>query len=238
MKKINVLCVFGTRPEAIKMAPVIKALGNNNQICTKVCVTGQHREMLDQVLDCFNIVPDFDLDIMHKQQNLTDITIKVLEGLKSILEQYKPDYVLVHGDTTTAFAASLVSFYYKIKIAHVEAGLRTGNLESPWPEEANRKLISCITSLHFAPTELSKQNLLNENLNIKNIFVTGNTVIDSLLYVRNRFELDITFRNETSKKFSYLNFSKKIILVTAHRRENLGLGFSNICDAIKIIANI
>ena len=181
MKKI--LSVFGTRPEAIKMAPLIHALDSDKQFISKVCVTAQHREMLDQVLELFQIKPDFDLDIMKPNQTLNDVTISVLSGLMLVIEEFNPDIVLVHGDTSSTFAASLAAYFKQIKVGHVEAGLRTGNIYSPWPEEANRKLTSVITNFHFAPTEASKKNLLNEGVSNLDIVVTGNTVIDALIWV-------------------------------------------------------
>ena len=187
---IKVLSIFGTRPEAIKMAPLVKALNSAESIEAKVCVTAQHREMLDQVLDLFDIVPDYDLNIMKPGQNLYDVTTNILLGLKPILEEFKPDLVLVHGDTCTTLSASLAAFYQQIPVGHVEAGLRTGNLSSPWPEEGNRKLTSAITKLHFAPTETSKQNLLNEATNEADIIITGNTVIDALLQVVDKVQQD------------------------------------------------
>lgn len=181
---MKVLTVFGTRPEAIKMAPLVHALANDAYFEAKVCVTAQHREMLDQVLNLFSIVPDYDLNIMKPGQGLTEITCLILEGLKPILESFKPDIVLVHGDTTTTIATSLAAFYQRIPVGHVEAGLRTGDLSSPWPEEANRTLTGHLAKYHFAPTENSRQNLLRENISDDNIFVTGNTVIDALILVR------------------------------------------------------
>jgi UDP-N-acetylglucosamine 2-epimerase (non-hydrolysing) len=240
MKKI--LLVFGTRPEAIKMAPLVKTFEKENVIEGKVCVTAQHREMLDQVLELFEIKPDYDLNIMKPGQNLYDITSNVLLGMKKVLEDFKPDIVLVHGDTTTTFAASLAAFYQKIKVGHVEAGLRSHNLYSPFPEEANRQLTGVLANYHFAPTENAKNNLLKEDKNLKNIIVTGNSVIDALFLVlskieknkklKEKIEKDIKFK--FNKRFSMLN--SKFILVTGHRRENFGEGFLNICEALKIIA--
>lgn len=237
MKKL--LFIFGTRPEAIKMAPIIKEfLLYRSEVETKVCVTAQHREMLDQVLRLFEIVPDYDLDIMKKDQDLFDITSNILDGLKHILEEYKPDIIFVHGDTTTTFASSLAGFYKKIDIAHIEAGLRTNNIYSPWPEEANRKLTTQITKYHFAPTIESKENLLRENVKEANIIVTGNSVIDSLLLIINRIKSDKKLENSITRKLSsqYLINNKKFILVTGHRRENFGEGFINICKALQSIA--
>ena len=198
MKKI--LIVFGTRPEAIKMAPLVHALAVDDRFDAKVCVTAQHREMLDQVLELFEIEPDFDLNIMKAGQTLNDVTTSILIGLKPVLEHFKPDVVLVHGDTATTFAASLAAYYQQIKVGHVEAGLRTGNIYSPWPEEANRKLTSTITNYHFAPTTGSKENLLNEGVSEDEITVTGNTVIDALFWVREKLNKDSSLSNELSSK--------------------------------------
>lgn len=230
MNKIKIITIFGTRPEAIKMAPLIKELEKRKEIQNKVCVTAQHRQMLDQVLDLFHIVPDFDLDIMKTRQSLTGITMKVLDGLQEIFLNEKPDMILVHGDTTTTFAGALAAFYQKIKVGHVEAGLRTYDKYFPFPEEMNRKLTGAIADLHFAPTEGSKANLLRENVNEKNIFVTGNTVIDAMKYT---VESGYVFNNQELNKIDYSN--KKVIMVTAHRRENWGEGILNICHALKEI---
>ena len=233
---IKVLSIFGTRPEAIKMAPLVKALANADSIEAKVCVTAQHREMLDQVLDLFDIKPDYDLNIMKPGQNLYDVTTNILLGLKPILEEFKPDLVLVHGDTCTTLSASLAAFYQQIPVGHVEAGLRTGNLSSPWPEEGNRKLTSAITKLHFAPTETSKQNLLNEATNEADILITGNTVIDALLQVVDKVQQDEELIASLKDKFPQLDENKKLILVTGHRRESFGGGFERICEALAEIA--
>jgi UDP-N-acetylglucosamine 2-epimerase (non-hydrolysing) len=233
---IKVLSIFGTRPEAIKMAPLVKALTNADNIEAKVCVTAQHREMLDQVLDLFDIVPDYDLNIMKSGQNLYDVTTKILLGLKPVLEEFNPDIVLVHGDTSTTLSASLAAFYQQIPVGHVEAGLRTGNLSSPWPEEGNRKLTGAITKLHFAPTETSKQNLMNEATNEADILITGNTVIDALLQVVDKVQTDEALIADLAAKFPQLDESKKLILVTGHRRESFGGGFERICEALAEIA--
>ncbi|MFU0447917.1 UDP-N-acetylglucosamine 2-epimerase (non-hydrolyzing) [Pseudocitrobacter sp. RIT415] len=233
---MKVLCVFGTRPEAIKMAPLVHALARDPHFEAKVCVTAQHREMLDQVLNLFSIVPDYDLNIMSPGQGLTEITCRILEGLKPVLESFKPDVVLVHGDTTTTAAASLAAFYQRIPVGHVEAGLRTGNLYSPWPEEANRTLTGHLAMYHFAPTETSRQNLLKENIADTRIFVTGNTVIDALFWVRDRVLNNETLRNELSRRYPFLANGKKMILVTGHRRESFGRGFEHICHALAEIA--
>lgn len=235
MKKI--LTVFGTRPEAIKMAPVVKELQKHPELFeTKVCVTAQHRQMLDQVLDLFDIVPDYDLDIMKPGQSLTDVTCNVLQGLAPVLEEFRPDVVLVHGDTTTTMAASLAAYYQKIDVGHVEAGLRTGNIYSPWPEEMNRRLAGAITRYHFAPTERSRDNLLREGVAAESIHVTGNTVIDALLDVVEKVRTDRVLQEEMGKRFGFLDPAKRLILVTGHRRENFGNGFENICTALKEIS--
>ena len=234
MKKI--LTVFGTRPEAIKMAPLVLALSDDSRFNQKVCVTAQHREMLDQVLELFEIKPDFDLDIMKIGQTLDDITSAILSGLMPVLEDFDPDIVLVHGDTTTTFAASLAAYYQRIKVGHVEAGLRTGNIYSPWPEEANRKLTSTLAYYHFAPTKSSKKNLLKEGVIEDRITVTGNTVIDALFWVREKFKSDQTLSERMCSTFSYLDPSKRLILVTGHRRESFGRGFERICEALRQIA--
>lgn len=238
MKKI--LLVFGTRPEAIKMAPLVKAFQKKNQeFETKVCVTAQHREMLDQVLNLFEITTDFDLNIMQPNQDLYDITSNILHGMKGVFKTYRPDIIFVHGDTTTTFAVSLAAFYEKITVSHIEAGLRTGNIYSPWPEEANRKLTSQLTTYHFAPTRQSQDNLLKENVASEKIIVTGNTVIDALLLMKNRLETDAPFREQVQKTIKEKGFdpeAAKFILVTGHRRENFGQGFVDICTALKTIA--
>ena len=233
MKKKN-LIIFGTRPEAIKMAPLVNQFLINDRFETKVCVTGQHREMLDQVLNFFNIKPDYDLSLMKPNQNLYDLTGEVIAGLKPILESFKPDFVYVHGDTTTTMAASIAGFYYGAKICHVEAGLRTNNMLSPFPEEMNRQVTGRIASCHFAPTIKSQENLLKENILKENILVTGNTVIDALLESSSRVK-SLENKEVVSLK-SKINFSSRIILVTGHRRENHGQGFINICAALKEIA--
>lgn len=230
MRKIKVITIFGTRPEAIKMAPLVKELEKREEIESLVCVTAQHRQMLDQVLDLFNIKPDFDLNIMKAKQSLTGITTNVLEGLEKIFDKEKPDLILVHGDTTTTFAGALAAFYKQIKVGHVEAGLRTFDKYFPFPEEMNRKLTGAIADLHFAPTSGSKQNLLKEGVNEDIIFVTGNTVIDAMNFTVCK---DYIFDNETLNNIDYNN--KKVIMVTAHRRENWGVGIENICRALKRI---
>ncbi|MCL6688665.1 UDP-N-acetylglucosamine 2-epimerase (non-hydrolyzing) [Pseudomonas sp. R3.Fl] len=233
---IRTLCVFGTRPEAIKMAPLALGLASDERFEAKVCVTGQHREMLDQVLALFAITPDFDLNIMKPRQDLTDVTTAILQGMKSIFQAYKPDVVLVHGDTATTFATSLAAYYHQIPVAHVEAGLRTGNIYSPWPEEANRKLTGSLTKLHFAPTENSRENLLKESIDASSIVVTGNTVIDALLDVVQRLDKDHVLQAQASRPLERLNLDRKIILVTGHRRESFGGGFERICQALMEVA--
>lgn len=234
----KIMLVFGTRPEAIKMLPLYHAIKKHSQFDVSICVTGQHRDMLDQVLNLFEVVPDFDLNIMQAGQDLTDITIKVLDGLKVLFKKFTPDLVLVHGDTATTFASSLACYYAKIKVGHIEAGLRTHDLYSPWPEEGNRRLTSVLSNLNFAPTASAKLNLLNEGFNEESIFVTGNTVIDALYFVINKIENNVDLNESLSKFFSFLDFNKKIILITGHRRENFGKGFENICSAISQLANI
>ena len=233
---MKVLTVFGTRPEAIKMAPLVHALTKDPHFEAKVCVTAQHREMLDQVLKLFSIVPEYDLNIMQPGQGLTEITCRILEGLKPVLESFKPDVVLVHGDTTTTMAASLAAFYQRIPVGHVEAGLRTGDLSSPWPEEGNRTLTGHLATYHFAPTETSRQNLLRENIADNRITVTGNTVIDALFWVRDRVLSDEALHNELTQRYPFLANGKKMILVTGHRRESFGRGFEQICHALAEIA--
>ncbi|WP_336431408.1 non-hydrolyzing UDP-N-acetylglucosamine 2-epimerase [Providencia sp. wls1922] len=233
---MKVLTVFGTRPEAIKMAPLVHALANDNRFHARCCVTAQHREMLDQVLELFEIVPDYDLNIMKQGQTLNDITSRILLELKPILQDFEPNIVLVHGDTATTFAASLAAYYEQIPVGHIEAGLRTGNLYSPWPEEANRKLTCALTKYHFAPTETSKNNLLKENINEQNITVTGNTVIDALFIIQRKIETNLKLQENLSLQFPFLDRSKKLILVTGHRRESFGEGFERICEALAIAA--
>ncbi|QIZ77321.1 non-hydrolyzing UDP-N-acetylglucosamine 2-epimerase [Ferrimonas lipolytica] len=236
MSKKKVLTVFGTRPEAIKMAPLVHALKSDERFESKCCVTAQHREMLDQVLELFKITPDYDLDLMQQGQALNDITARILIELKPVLQEFKPDVVLVHGDTATTFAASLTAYYEKIDVGHVEAGLRTGNIYSPWPEEANRRLTGTLTKYHFAPTETSKENILNENFNSDDICVTGNTVIDALLMIKDKINSDLELHTVLSEQFPFLDENKKLILVTGHRRESFGGGFERICDALATVA--
>lgn len=235
MKKV--LTVFGTRPEAIKMAPVVEALRDDPRFDARVCITAQHREMLDQVLNLFDIVPDHDLNIMSPGQSLHEVTSRILTGLAPVLDAEKPDIVLVHGDTATTLAASLASYYAQIPVGHVEAGLRTGNMYSPWPEEGNRRVASALAKLHFAPTEKSRTNLMAENIAAESITVTGNTVIDALFLVRDRIDADHALSQELASRFSYLDPSKKLILVTGHRRESFGGGFERICRALRQISD-
>lgn len=230
------LTVFGTRPEAIKMAPLVHALAADERFEAKCCVTAQHREMLDQVLELFEITPDYDLNLMQPGQTLNDVTARILLELKPVLQEFNPDVVLVHGDTATTFAASLAAYYEQIAVGHVEAGLRTGNIYSPWPEEANRRLTAVLTKYHFAPTETSKQNLLKENFAEEDIFITGNSVIDALLMVQNKIQNNSKLNKELRAQFPFLDDSKQLILVTGHRRESFGGGFERICEALAITA--
>ncbi|HET9645920.1 MAG TPA: UDP-N-acetylglucosamine 2-epimerase (non-hydrolyzing) [Burkholderiaceae bacterium] len=233
---MKVMTVFGTRPEAIKMAPLVKALQRQPGIKGLVCVTAQHRQMLDQVLELFEIEPDFDLDVMRPGQNLLSITAEILKGMSTVFAEGRPDVVLVHGDTTTTLAASLAAHYVRVPVGHVEAGLRTGNLYSPWPEEANRKLTGALADLHFAPTPISRQNLLRENVSEDRIFVTGNTVVDTLLMVTRKLDADPMLRVKLDARFPFLRADARMVLITGHRRESFGEGFERICAAIAILA--
>ena len=233
----NILLVFGTRPEAIKMTPLFHELQKSSHLKVKICVTGQHRDMLDQVLNLFNLQPDFDLDIMKNGQDLTDITTAILHGLKNLFNSYIPDIVLVHGDTATTFAATLACYFKKIKVGHIEAGLRTNDIYAPWPEEGNRRLTGAISNFHFAPTEMAKNNLVKENIDPSAIYVTGNTVIDALYYVIDLINEDKELNSQLGEKFKYLDWDKKIVLITGHRRENFGQGFENICQAIQQLSS-
>ncbi len=235
-KRHKILTVFGTRPEAIKMAPLVKALQTAPEIDSRVCVTAQHREMLDQVLNLFDIQPDYDLNIMKSGQGLSHITTEVLHRLEPVLRELKPDRVIVHGDTTTTMATAMAAFYQQIPVAHVEAGLRTGNIYSPWPEEMNRKITSAITDMYFAPTITAKSNLLREGVSGERIIVTGNTVIDALFAVVEKIRSNLNLKDFLIQKFDFLNHSKKLILVTGHRRENFGQGFEDICYALSMLA--
>lgn len=234
---MKVLTVFGTRPEAIKMAPLVQALGDDSRFESYVCVTAQHREMLDQVLNLFTIEPQFDLNVMKPGQSLAELTGRVIAGVDQVLQEVRPDCLLVHGDTTTTFAASLAGYYHKTCIGHVEAGLRTGNLYSPWPEEGNRRLTGALTNLHFAPTDGARQNLLAEGVEDGLITVTGNTVIDALLNVADRIQRAPELQAELAGHFPFLAADRRLILVTGHRRESFGGGFERICDALARIAS-
>ena len=243
MKKL--MLVFGTRPEAIKMAPLVKALKKEKDWCkTSVCVTGQHREMLDQVLEIFEITPDYDLRVMSHHQDLFDVTCKVLQGMREIIREEQPDLILVHGDTTTSMVSALSAYYMQIPVAHVEAGLRTYNINSPWPEELNRQISGRISVLDFAPTAESRQNLLNEGIPEEYVYVTGNTVIDALLEIKAKIDGDTQLESEISEHLasmgydpSRLNGNRKLVLITGHRRENFGRGFLDICNALKTLAH-
>lgn len=218
------------------MAPLVHALSVDERFETKCCVTAQHREMLDQVLELFEIKPDYDLNLMRVGQSLNDVTARILLEIKPVLQEFKPDVVLVHGDTATTFAASLAAYYEQVPVGHVEAGLRTGDIYSPWPEEANRKLTGVLTQYHFAPTEISQNNLLKENIDKDNISVTGNTVIDALLMIKDKIDSDKTLQLTLSEQFPFLHEDKKLILVTGHRRESFGGGFERICEALAFTA--
>lgn len=233
---LKVLLVFGTRPEAIKMAPVYRALQRRRHFDTKICVTAQHRHLLDQVLNTFDIKPDFDLDLMEDKQDLTDITTRVLNGLRDVLKLWRPDLLLVHGDTTTTFAATLSAFYQGVPVGHVEAGLRTGDINAPWPEEANRRLTSVLAQLHFSPTSLSAQNLIREGVTPSRIFVTGNTVIDALKQTVDFIENSPQHKRVFKERFAFIDHSRRLLLVTSHRRENFGEGLESICRALARIA--
>lgn len=230
------LCIVGTRPEAIKMAPLIQKLKDNPYIENKVCLTGQHKQMLDATVEHFAIPSDFNLGVMSEAQNLSDLTAKILSQLETLYAVYRPDLILVHGDTTTTLSAALSAYYHQIPIAHIEAGLRTGNLNSPWPEEGNRKLLGTLATLHFAPTPLAKKNLEQEGVPSHAIHVTGNTIIDSLLEMMTKLESNPQLKRHIEQEFHYLNASRKLVLVTGHRRENFGEGFENICQALAFIA--
>ena len=234
MKKI--LLVFGTRPEAIKMCPLVNTLKQDEHFEIRVCVTAQHRQMLDQVLNLFEIVPDYDLNIMKPNQSLGAITAAILQGMETVIADYSPDIILVHGDTTTTLAATLAAYYSKVAVGHVEAGLRTQDLYSPWPEEGNRKLAGALAKYHFAPTETARQNLLSEGISPHNIVVTGNTVIDALMWVTNKLNANTAMSEQMEALFPMLDPQKNLILVTGHRRESFGSGFENICLALKELA--
>ncbi|MBT5107625.1 MAG: UDP-N-acetylglucosamine 2-epimerase (non-hydrolyzing) [Rhodospirillaceae bacterium] len=228
---MRILTVFGTRPEAIKLAPVVKALAAEPGVTSRVCVTAQHREMLDQVLALFNITPDDDLNVMKARQELDELTASILRGVSDVIRDFQPDFLIVQGDTTTTFASACAAFYQKVRVAHVEAGLRTGDMYAPWPEEGNRKLTSAITTIHFPPTERSRDNLLAENVSADSMEITGNTVIDALLTVVEQVRTG-THRATLDKQFDFIDGAKKLILVTGHRRESFGGGMENICSAL------
>lgn len=239
---MKILSIFGTRPEAIKMAPLVKALSKERELETKVCVTAQHREMLDQVLQLFEIIPDYDLNLMRAGQDLSDLTSGILIALRDVLKDFQPDLVLVHGDTTTCFVATLAAFYQQIPVGHVEAGLRTGNLLSPWPEEANRVLTTVLARWHFAPTHRNQQALINEGVKPERILVTGNTVVDALKLIVQRINGSSGLKNKVHNSLVLAGLSDNIwqerfILITGHRRENFGQGFENICHALTDLAN-
>lgn len=232
----KILAVFGTRPEAIKLAPLLKYLQQDGAFDLKVCVTAQHRQMLDQVLALFEIQPDFDLDLMQSEQDLSALSTRILSSLRPVFAEYRPNLVLVHGDTTTAFASALSAFYHQIPVAHIEAGLRTHNIHSPFPEEANRRLIAGIAQWHFAPTATAKQNLLNEGIRADRIWVTGNTVIDALSATLQKLAQTPALVKSFAERYPFLDSKKRLILVTVHRRENLGAGLVQICDALSNLA--
>lgn len=229
---MKVLTVFGTRPEAIKMAPLVAALAGDARFESRLCVTAQHREMLDQVLALFDLKPDFDLDLMRRSQGLAEITTSILNGMQDVFAAFRPDIVLVHGDTATTFAAALAAYYQRIPVGHVEAGLRTGNLYSPWPEEANRKLTGALAAWHFAPTTTARDNLVREGVSPERIFVTGNTVIDALLQVVQKLRGNDTLQSAFRARFPFLAPQRRLVLITGHRRESFGGGFERICRAL------
>jgi UDP-N-acetylglucosamine 2-epimerase (non-hydrolysing) len=234
---MRILSIFGTRPEAIKMAPLVRRIAATPGLESRLCVTAQHREMLDQVLALFELVPDHDLDIMQPGQSLPGLTARILTGLEPVLRHDKPDLILVHGDTTTSFAAALAAYYQRIPVGHVEAGLRTGSLNSPWPEEGNRRLTAVLARHHFAPTEQARANLLREGIDPESIHVTGNTVIDALLATKARLGDSIALRSALDQRFGMLRPGARLVLITGHRRENFGAGFERICAAIATLAD-
>lgn len=236
LRRRRMLTVVGTRPEAIKMAPLMLALGRDIRFESRICVTGQHRQMLDQVLQRFHLVPDFDLDIMQPGQHLAGITASILTRMHDVFEAFRPDIVLVHGDTSTTLATSLAAYYHKVDVGHVEAGLRTGNIHRPWPEEANRKLTGALAARHFAPTQRARDNLLAEGIAPAKIAVTGNTVVDALLHVTDLLETDETLRSNCQRRFDFLDEGRRTILVTLHRRESFGDGVERICRSLLEIA--
>ena len=233
---MRVLTVIGTRPEAIKLAPVIQRLGLEDGVQSYVCLTGQHRDIVNPILKLFGLTADFDLRVMRKGQDLTDITQRILLGMRKLFSTHAFDLVLVHGDTTSGFAAALSAFYARIPVAHIEAGLRTGSLDAPWPEEGNRSLIGRLAKLHFSPTEQARQNLLREGVSDQTIFVTGNTVVDALYQIRDRIDQHRSLKARLARRYPFLQDNCRMILVTGHRRENFGDGLKQICDAIKRLA--
>ena len=233
---MRLLIVFGTRPEAIKMAPVVRALRQSRQLEIKVCVTAQHRQMLDQVLQLFDITPDFDLNLMRPGQTLTQLTCDILQGMNEVFAQFTPDWLLVHGDTSTSLVASLAAYYRRVNVAHIEAGLRTHNLHSPWPEEGNRQLTARLAGLHFAPTDTARKNLIREGVDAEKIHVIGNTVIDALLTVSQQLVADDQLRKKLAARFPFLDDTSRLVLVTGHRRENFGAGFESICKSLCQVA--
>ncbi len=235
---MKVITVFGTRPEAIKMAPVIKALEQSPYIDSRVCITAQHREMLDQVLEIFEITPDYDLNIMQQGQSLSDITSKVLKAMEAVFDKENPDIILVHGDTSTTLSASMAAYYKKIPVAHIEAGLRTDDLYAPWPEEGNRRMVAALSQLHFAPTQNACDNLVAENIPQDRIIVTGNTVIDALLSLTDKIDTNNTLNTTLKGQFEFLREDAKTVLITGHRRENFGAGFHNICQAVARLSHM
>jgi len=235
-QNLRVLTVFGTRPEAIKMAPLVTGLAADPRFESQVCITAQHREMLDQVMGLFGIQANYDLNVMRPGQDLYGVTSDILLGLRDVLAEARPDIVLVHGDTATTLSATLAAYYARIPVGHIEAGLRTGNLYSPWPEEGNRRVTGALAALHFAPTDNSRDSLARENVSDDRIVVTGNTVIDALLQVVERIQTDPTLESELAQRFNFLEPEKRIILVTGHRRESFGGGFERICEALRVLA--
>lgn len=234
---MRILTIFGTRPEAIKMAPIVIGLRNDTRFHSELCITAQHREMLDQVLALFDLRPDYDLNVMRPGQDLYDVTATILSGLRQVLLDSKPDMVLVHGDTATTLSATLAAYYARVPVGHIEAGLRTGNLHSPWPEEGNRRVTGALAAMHFAPTETSRASLLKENIPNNQIIVTGNTVVDALLQVSGRINSDSALERELAGHFPFLSTDRRIVLVTGHRRESFGGGFERICQALRQIAD-
>lgn len=236
-KSMKVLSIFGTRPEAIKMAPIVLKLQQDPDVDAKVCVTGQHREMLDQALDFFGITPKYNLSIMKSKQDLYDVSASILTGLRDVIAVERPDFILVHGDTTTTMMATLAAYFAKVEVGHVEGGLRTGNIYSPWPEEGNRRIVGSLSALNFVPTEDAAKNLRRENVDESRIVVTGNTVIDALFMTLNKIRADEELQRECAAQLGFLDPARRIIVVTGHRRESFGVGFVNICNALAQIAD-